>query len=391
MRLNLQSLNVKFDSLIGVLDGHGGREIVDFVGVCLPNRIKRELANKLICINPQYENLSSIEDLPMSSPTVYKEVSVEDGSKERENIGKFYEEDTASIEERLRRAFLITDIQSRKAGLTVSGATGIVCLIENEVDDLGTEVGEKSMERRIVGKNIYTANVGDSRAVLYHQQEVVRLSRDHKAENLEEIKRIENSGGFVIKNRTMGILAVSRSFGDHRLKELVTCEPYINTHHLQWEPEDLKGGTGDKSGSESFLIIACDGLWDVFTDKEACGMVNDFLRDISQKKQSKVSQEGDFEKNKSELDLEEDADDDNYNWRNPAGTITGTVEDYETVKASILYGNNPNNENERDGLDIDNEKTSELNGRKKICAKMLIEEAMRRGSTDNITCVVAFL
>ena len=39
---------------------------------------------------------------------------------------------------------------------------------------------------------------------------VVRLSHDHKAEDPVEIDRIEASGGFVLRNRVLGILAVAR-------------------------------------------------------------------------------------------------------------------------------------------------------------------------------------
>merc|ERR1712146_310084 len=149
------------------------------------------------------------------------------------------------------------------------------------------------------------------------------------------------------------------SFGDHRLKELVTCEPYINTHRLKWE-EDL-GDKNNNSGFQSFLIIACDGLWDVFTDEEACGMVNHFLHNISSKNRPCSSQISNFEEGAD--------DDDDYNWKDQS--------------------NNPDNEN--DIIDEYYKETSTLKDRQNVCAKILVQEAMRRGSTDNITCVVAFL
>lgn len=57
----------------------------------------------------------------------------------------------------------------------------------------------------------------------------------------------------------MGILAVARSFGDHGLKAYVTAEPYINSEELTNDCE--------------FLIIACDGLWDVIEDQGAIDFV----------------------------------------------------------------------------------------------------------------------
>lgn len=42
----------------------------------------------------------------------------------------------------------------------------------------------------------------------------VLLSQDHKPTREDESKRIRDAGGFVINNRVMGELAVSRAFGD---------------------------------------------------------------------------------------------------------------------------------------------------------------------------------
>jgi len=90
--------------------------------------------------------------------------------------------------------------------------------------------------------------------VLCHDGKAVRLSVDHKPNIPEERQRIEAAGGFVSEtNRLNGVLAMSRGLGDAKLQPVLTAEPSISVTHLT--PED------------KFLIIACDGVWDIFPDQ----------------------------------------------------------------------------------------------------------------------------
>jgi serine/threonine protein phosphatase PrpC len=84
------------------------------------------------------------------------------------------------------------------------------------------------------------------------------MTRDHNAHDPEEVNRIEQSGGFLVRNRVLGVLAITRSMGDQVLKDYVIAHPYIQQEEML---------------SESFLIVACDGFWDVFTDQEAVNLV----------------------------------------------------------------------------------------------------------------------
>lgn len=68
----------------------------------------------------------------------------------------------------------------------------------------------------------------NSRAVLSRGGKAERLTYDHKAEDTSERERVEAAGGFVMRNRVLGILAVSRSFGNQGMKEFVTSSPHVS-------------------------------------------------------------------------------------------------------------------------------------------------------------------
>lgn len=129
---------------------------------------------------------------------------------------------------------------------------------------------------------LFLANLGDSRAVLgLADGSAKRLTTDHKPSLAQERKRIEAEGGSVVnvngtprcvlpmKRRVSGVvgLAVSRSFGDKDFKkpDIVSAEPAITIHEVDWDADDL-------------VILATDGVWDVVTDKDAVLLVQQSLR-----------------------------------------------------------------------------------------------------------------
>lgn len=130
-----------------------------------------------------------------------------------------------------------------------------------------SSVSRKSFHHTVVRGNrkrvLYAANVGDSRIVLCRGGTALRLSYDHKGSDPHETARIIKAGGLVIGNRVNGMLAVTRSLGDGYMKSLVTGNPYTTRTELCAEDE--------------FVIIACDGLWDVCTDQEAVELVRDVM------------------------------------------------------------------------------------------------------------------
>nr|GMD72779.1 probable protein phosphatase 2C 74 [Ipomoea batatas] len=156
-----------------VIDGHGGRNAVDYVAENLGKNIVNSLEagnNKLS--SSSYGNC---------------------------------------IEDALRQGYSETDKQ-----FLVQGKDGGACAASVLIKD-----GE-----------MHVANVGDCGVVLSRKSVAVSLTSDHRPVSREDERaRIEKSGGMLYCQngvlRVNGSLAVSRAFGDHHLKELIISEPDI--------------------------------------------------------------------------------------------------------------------------------------------------------------------
>jgi len=105
---------------------------------------------------------------------------------------------------------------------------------------------------------MWVANVGDSRCVLGSKSGAFPMSDDHKPTKESEEARIRSAGGWVTFGRVMGFLAVSRAFGDAEMKadscQMIIAKPEIKKHVITEE--------------DGFLVLACDGLWDVLSNEE---------------------------------------------------------------------------------------------------------------------------
>ncbi|CAI5737437.1 unnamed protein product [Hyaloperonospora brassicae] len=127
---------------------------------------------------------------------------------------------------------------------------------------------------------LYSLNVGDSRAVLCRSGQVVDLTRDHKPNDPQERARIESLGGRVQwfgyvdaqgepiepygAYRVNGNLAVARAIGDRDSRPYVIGEVEIRQYDIEYDKDE-------------FIVIASDGLWDVFTSSEVVEFVQDVM------------------------------------------------------------------------------------------------------------------
>ena len=135
---------------------------------------------------------------------------------------------------------------------------------------------------------VVCANAGDSRAVISRLgNKAVPLSYDHKPDDVEEQRRIRAAGGYVAGGRVEGDLAVSRGLGDFRFKNLdvvmagvVPAQPENDNNRPTFTPGDQKVSPipdiivqNRNPSQDEFVIVACDGIWDVQTNYEAVKMV----------------------------------------------------------------------------------------------------------------------
>ncbi|VEU19352.1 DEKNAAC100768 [Brettanomyces naardenensis] len=178
-----------------------------------------------------------------------KKVANEEDEKEKEEESKVEESKDINTEETAAEEPKISDVSAESI---------------NESSRNSEEVSSVSAPFDFIPTNrhkrmLYTANVGDARIILSRSGIAKRLSYDHKSTDKWEQQRIVDSGGIILKSRVNGVLAVTRALGDCYMKSLVVGSPYTTSTELHSDDE--------------FLILACDGLWDVCTDQEAVDMV----------------------------------------------------------------------------------------------------------------------
>ncbi|CAA0821075.1 Probable protein phosphatase 2C 22 [Striga hermonthica] len=151
------------------------------------------------------------------------------------------------LEKVVTRSFIETDAAFEKS-----------CAIESNLSS-----GTTALTAMIFGRSLLVANAGDCRAVLSRSGFAIEMSNDHRLTCLNERSRVESLGAYVDDGYLNGQLAVTRALGNWHIKGLKGPK---NDGPLIAEPE-LKLITLTKE--DEFLIIASDGIWDVFRSQNA--------------------------------------------------------------------------------------------------------------------------
>ncbi|KAL1491186.1 hypothetical protein ABEB36_011824 [Hypothenemus hampei] len=288
---NVNNTGIK---LFAVFDGHGG----EFAANYAKEKLVTNLSSKLLHIKnliegksvscEEKEEQTQTEEKPKSTTTVERRKSFRRTSSntdecvntevtDNELLNKqpirkdsrplkltpsmkkvpltsyFDKRGTVDYEKLITDEILAADeklLEIAKKSMDVAGTTALIALIENE--------------------KLYVANVGDSRGVMCDSKgNAIPLSFDHKPQQMREKKRIKEAGGFVTFNgvwRVAGILATSRALGDYPLKDkkLVIANPDVLTFDL-------------KDHRPQFIILASDGLWDIFSNEDAVNFIKERL------------------------------------------------------------------------------------------------------------------
>ena len=241
-------------SLFAVFDGHGGQYAAKF---CANNYLR------VLSQRPEMSNYVQLSRIGPKSRCDTNGVSLLKFA-----LGNsFLQLDEVLTREQIRINDRDRSARENKAQ-AIADATGVpqpVLLAERS--------GSTSVIVLISPSHIICANAGDSRAILRRNGKVLPLSFDHKPSDIPERMRIVKAGGQVKSKRIDGDLAVSRALGDHVYK---TTENLKNLQQKVIAAPDLTVYPRNHLGDE-FIVLACDGVWDVASNKECSNFIQSML------------------------------------------------------------------------------------------------------------------
>lgn len=213
--LNNNDKNIKKIVYSAIFDGHGGEKIAKIL------KNNYDIANYII--NNECKEIKTTKE---------------------------YNEHIIKIFNIIQKKLINTEIKANKMG-----STCLMSLIypKNTSNILNTTDNDF---------NIKIINLGDCRAVLCNKYLIgVPLSKDHKPSRWDEKKRITELGGIIKHEKgddpRISGLSVSRCFGD------------LDCDYISQNPEIFDY----KLDKDKFLVLGCDGLWDVLSNQEVVDFI----------------------------------------------------------------------------------------------------------------------
>ncbi|CAL8079684.1 unnamed protein product [Calicophoron daubneyi] len=242
-----------------IFDGHGGTRVAKHAGLHLHERLVSQ---------PEYGRNDIKEALRRSFLSLDAEMQAEmtnyptcqKPSSDKENM---YSPRSGTLAVRSAGPL---HTSNKSDNLNTSANTSSSRLPPNPGDELAGSTGIVILLR---DQMLFCGNAGDSRAVCSRRGIAEPLSTDHKPTLKGEKERIIAAGGWVDANRVNGNLALSRAFGDFIFKrnprqtaenQIVSANPDVYTRRLSADEDE-------------FLVLCCDGIWDVMTNQEVVSFI----------------------------------------------------------------------------------------------------------------------
>lgn len=214
-------------SFFAVFDGHAGAKV------------------SAMCAEQLMDHIIANEDFP--------KMDIKSGTETQPSL--------ESVKNGIKTGFLSLDDKLRSMPEVMSGQD---------------KSGSTAVGAIVSPKYIFFANCGDSRAVLSKAGKCSFSTTDHKPVNPIEKERIQKAGGSVMIQRVNGSLAVSRALGDFEYKNVEgmgPCEQLVSP-----EPEIF---AEERDPADEFLVLACDGIWDVMSNEDLCDFIRNRLQIVT--------------------------------------------------------------------------------------------------------------
>ena len=336
----------KNSSLFGILDGHGGSIISEFISV----NFKKVLIQTKSYINGNYEQALVHTFLIMDELLKDKEVNdfiynthnlKEEKQKEKDNVSLLRSRtmvksnenkinlrfETGSLEYDLNKKDIIDnnnnnnnqefnfeDVFFQKGGKQNAALNGLP-LFEDvyNINNLEFNLEEEEENNDIINKNleikdeinrenfisyemgttanimlikngyIYIANVGDSLSVMYKNGKAYNLNKEHQIIIESEKERVLKSGATIVGYRINGMLNLTRALGDLKFKSNPNLKLYEQSVIAVPEITKVK-----LTNDIDFIIMGCDGVWDCVKRQLVCEFVEKQIKENPNQKLSEI-------------------------------------------------------------------------------------------------------
>lgn len=248
--------------VFGVFDGHGGKEVAQWVKKKFTDELTKNKNFKSLNFQKAlFENFLRMDSL-------MQEIQGKGELKEEAKKAKLEDEKlnkTDKSKNDMFRSLFDPKSQDDCDVAMYTGCTATVCLIDD--------------------KKAYFANSGDSRIIVCKGGVAYPMTVDHKPDLDEERTRIYKADGWVADGRVKGNLNLSRSLGDLEYKQnkkisqedqMITAAPEITSTEIK---------------DVDFIFLGCDGVYDCLSNQEICDFINVRLKKNPNVKLTKILEE----------------------------------------------------------------------------------------------------